>query len=360
MNKRLLSLDVFRGFTILLMLVVNNIAIDSVTPKVIMHAPWNYGIYIADFVFPWFLFCVGTSIPYSSSSFFSKNPKAYKYYLKVIYRGLMLIFFGCVISSSKIKQPVFMLDVLQLIGLSYIVGASLIRIKTNIRIVIAFIFLIFYWVLVKFVPFAGHPAGVFEESLNLIKYINDLYLRPVHLAGLLSVIPASALVIFGTAIGELFKDQNMDVKKKMFISMISGIILMGIGNIWNIHFPYNKTVWSSSYILFMAGSGSFIISILYFLIDIKGLKKWSYPFIVFGSNAIFAYIVPILFKLWVMQTVKTKDSAGHIVNLQQWIINYLIGISNESFANWTYISIYIIFWWIILWILYRKKIFIKV
>lgn len=357
---RLISLDALRGLTIFLMLLVNNVSLGENTPKTLTHAPWNGGIFLADFVFPWFLFCVGVAIPFAYSSFIKKESSYYKYVLKVISRTIILFLLGCLLNSSIIKQPVFSLGVLQLIGLAYMVGALLYPANLYIRISISVIFLFGFWAMIKFIPIPGQGPGIFLENANLLKFINETYLQKFNLSGLLSVIPAGALVLIGIVISDLLSKKNFTEKNKLILLFALGAILSSVGFVWNLDLPFNKPVWTPSYILFTAGTASIVLGFFYYLIDMKNLKTWAYPLIVFGSNAIIAYTAPVLVKMWILNEWQIFDANGNSQTLQQWFLNSLTSKYGLITGGWFYTLGYILAWWIILWWLYRKKIFLKV
>ncbi len=357
---RLLSLDALRGFTIFLMLIVNNMALDETTPRIVTHAPWNSGVYFADFVFPWFLFCVGLALPYSYTSFCKKGLPRWHFLLKAAQRTAMLVFLGCLIESSIIKRPLFSLGVLQLIGLAYFTGALLYRFKWTVRIAVAAVFLLLYGAAIQFIPVPEIGVGVFEENRNLIHYVNTTVLAPFHLKGLFSAIPTGALVLIGTVITDLLRAKTISEKKKLLIMTAAGAAMTGFSYLWNFALPFNKTVWTPSYIVLMAGSGTLVLAILYLVIDLYRIQKWAFPFYVFGSNAIFAYVVPILVKVLILMVIKIDIGTGSQVSLQQAAITGLIALLGLKLGSWSYTALYILIWWFILYFLYRKKWFIRV
>jgi len=356
---RLLSLDAMRGFTIFLMLIVNNMALDETTPRIVTHAPWNGGVYLADFVFPWFLFCVGLALPYSFASFSRKGLPWWRFILKAAQRTAMLVFLGCLIESSIVKRPVFSLGVLQIIGLAYFTGAVLYRLRWTLRITVAAVFLLSYGAAVQLIPVPGIGTGVFEENRNLIYYLNTTFLAPFHLKGLFSSIPTGALVMIGSVIAGLLRSKEMSEQKRLLIMAATGAAMTGLSLLWNLALPFNKTVWTPSYILLMAGLGTLVLELLYIIIDLQRLQKWAFPLYVFGSNAIVAYVVPILVKVLILQVVRIDTGAGS-VSLQQAAIKALIALLGLHYGSWSYTALYILIWWLILLILYRKKWFIRV
>jgi predicted acyltransferase len=360
-STRLLSLDAFRGLTIVLMLLVNNTAAEEITPPWVMHAPWNGGIYLADFVFPWFLFCVGMAIPFSMGSFMRRGEPVWRLYTKVLQRTALLVLLGCILDSSINRRIAFSLGVLQIIGLAYMVASFLYGLPLRIRCAAAGLMLVVYWAAIRFIPVPGNGSGVFLENQNFIYYINTTYLAEFHIKGLLSVIPTGALALIGTAYGDLLRRKDLLHGDKILRMVSTGALLVVISIIWNLDLPFNKTVWTPSYIIFMAGSGAIVLSLFYRLIDDLGWKKWAYPLIVFGSNAIVAYVVPILIKVWLLMTPFIAIQAtGSAISCQKWLIGSLAGHLGNWAGGWLYTFGYIALWWIILWILYKKRWFVRV
>ena len=195
---------------------------------------------------------------------------------------------------------------LQLIGLSYFVAAVLAMILPIVpRLALAAVFLLAHWYVLRHVHVPGMPTGTFEPTRNVIAYVNQHYLGPRHLAGLISVVPASALVLIGTGIGDLLRGERFGRFQRFLRVMASGAALMGLGWLWHFWLPFNKPVWTASYILFTAGFGTLILGTLYALLDVKktadNWKVWTLPLVVFGSNAIIAYMTPILVKLYILR-----------------------------------------------------------
>jgi predicted acyltransferase len=359
-GKRLTSLDAFRGLTILGMLLVNNVALNEATPSHLTHAAWASGIHFADLVFPWFLLIMGVAIPYSIASSRRKGLTMWRYRLKALGRAAALVLLGCLIDSSLARQPIFDLGVLQIIGLAYLVGALLYPLRPAWKAAAAALLLAGHWAAIRFIPIPGIGAGAFTENANLIKYLNETYLQAYHLSGLVSVIPTSAMALAGSVVGDLMRAERPAPGRKVLWMAAAGATLMLGGWLWNLDLPFNKPVWSAPYIVYTAGLGSFVLAVFYLLVDVAGWRAPAFPLVVFGSNAIVAYVAPILVKLYILQvwTLPTPDGAK--LPLQQAFQHLLILHAGQVAGGWLYTASYIVFWWLVLLYLYRKKIFVRV
>jgi predicted acyltransferase len=353
--ERLYSLDIFRGVTIVLMLLVNNMALDKFTPDQLFHAPWNGGVRVADLVYPWFLLAVGLAIPYSLASFRCRHLAAWRYDIRVLWRGVALVLLGCLIDSSTQRTPVFGLGVLQLIGFAYFFGALMYDLSVIRRLFVAALLLVGYWVLIKFVPAPGMVAGAFEEKSNLIAYLNATHLQALHLNGALAIAPTTALVLIGSVLGNLLLAKELSREWKGALLFLVGAALIGLGMAWNLSLPYNKNVWTPSYILFTGGTGTCLFSILYFLCDIAEWRAWAYALAVFGSNAILAYVAPILAKTVFLDVWRVGNVSARQAILDFWVVH-----TNRIAGGWLYVIVYIVAWWFVLWLFYRKRIFVRV
>ncbi len=357
---RLASLDAFRGLTILGMLLVNNIALDTATPAQFMHAEWGQGVRFADLVFPWFLFIVGVAIPFSAAGHRAKGLPARRYLWKAVARTISLLALGCLVDSALARQPVLGLGVLQLIGLAYLVGAVLYATPWWVRALVAGTLLVGHWGVLRFAPVAGLGTGSFSEHANGVQHLNDVYLAPLHLKGLISLAPTAALVLVGTTVGDLIRLEAAAAAKKAVWLVGGGLALVGIAWLWNLDLLYSKPLWTASYILHAAGLGSVALGVLYLVIDGMGWRRWAYPLAVLGSNAIVAYVAPILVKVWILQSWTWRMPDGSSLPLQQAYMTYLYGHAGRLAGGWLYTLSYIGFWWVVLLWMHRRKIFLRV
>lgn len=332
---RLLALDALRGLAILLMLLVNNFGLRPSTPRHLTHAGWSGGVHLADFVFPWFLFCVGVAIPYSVASFKRRRLPGWIYDVRVLRRTALLFALGLVVVSSEAQDLRFTLGVLQIIALAYAAGALLYELPLHRRLATAFVLLGAYWVMLRYFNVPGAGVGAFAEGRNIVDHLNRTYLADLGLEGLPLVIPTSALVLIGTAVGDLVRS-SLSPNRRLAALVAVGTTLVGLATVWNLSVAFNKPLWTPSYVVLAAGTGTLLLALFHLIIDLKGLRAWAFPLIVFGSNAILAYVLPIVFKSFVLRPM-------HI-----------------STAGWTHVLIFTAAWWLVLYVLYRRRWFLRV
>jgi predicted acyltransferase len=360
---RLVSLDAFRGLTIAGMLLVNNIALDARTPAQLTHAPWNGGVRFADLIFPWFLLIVGVALPFSAASANKKGAGGWRYALRVLGRVLALVFLGCLIDSSLLKRPLFDLDVLQLIGLAYGVGALLYGLPVWLRLPVAVSLLAAHAAVIQHLPVPGLGRGVFREDANAIWYLNRTYLNRRHLTGLVSVVPTAALVLLGTAMGDALRRERWKPVEKIVVLLVFSGVLTLSGWVWHFSLPYNKPVWTASYILWTAGLGGLVLTLLYALIDAHG-RKWAawaaFPLVVYGSNAIAAYVGPILIKVFILRVWTWPMPNGTRETLDQALLHTATGHYGPYRGGWVYTLGYLLVVWLALLELRRRKLFLRV
>lgn len=363
-TARLVSLDAFRGLTILCMLLVNNISLGAHTPSQLMHADWTPAVHIADLVFPWFLFIVGVAVPYSAASARRRHLPTWQFDLKALYRAAALVFLGCLIDSALAKHLVIGLGVLQVIGLAYfftvLIGGLL---SLPGRLILAAGLLVANWAIIRFAHLPGVPAGHFGPNDNIIDAINQRYLEPVHLKGLLSVIPTTALVLLGTAAGDLIRRKKIAPLGKFGLLEVCGAGMIAAGLLWSHDLPMNKPLWTAPYILYCTGWAYVGLGLMYILVDaVPG--RWgaalAFPLIVAGMNAILVYVAPILTKALILRNITLNGPGGTPINaevaLQQWCYMHWGRIT----GGWLYTVAYIGVWWLVLLFFYRRRWFLKI
>ena len=360
---RLVSLDAFRGLTIFAMLLVNNVSVGGQTPKHLMHAEWANRVHIADLVFPWFLFIVGVAIPYAAASARRRHLPVLQYDLKALGRALSLVFLGCVIDSFLFHKPVFDLGVLQIIGLAYFFTTLLGRLfNLTGRLIMAFALLVLNYGLLMHYPVPGVGPGVFTEDQNVINYFNG-FLAPYHLNGLVSVIPTTAMVLIGSAVGDLLRRKKINAFAKFGVLEVCGAGLVSAGLIASHFIAFNKPCWTASYILYGAGWACIGLGIMYLLVDTtpgKAGAKIAAPLLVFGTNAIVAYVAPILAKVAILRNLTFAGADSKPLNGEVFVQNWFYDCFGRIQGGWLYTFAYIGFWWLVLLVLYRKRWFLRV
>ena len=370
MNQRLLSLDVFRGFTVAAMILVNNPGDWNHVYAPLLHAHWN-GCTPTDLIFPFFLFIVGVSIPFALSAA-KNNPNQGKTVQKIIRRGLTLIALGLFLNLyPKFDFPNFRVPgVLQRIGLVFIICA-IIFLKTNTKtqIYLCLSFLVGYYLLMNFVPVPDFGPANLEPETNLGAWL-DRSLLGGHLwktakvwdpEGLLGTIPAAATGLLGVLTGVLLRSKQSEAEKMAWL-FLAGNVLIISGLVANEFSPINKALWSSSYVLYAGGWAMVGLAICYWLIDVQGHRRFTRPFVVFGVNAITVFflsgIIPRTLGL-----IKIPAADGTLITSQQWL--YRNGIAplfgdNLYLASLAGALTFLAIWLVILGLMYDKKIIIKV
>ncbi len=359
-QDRLVSLDAFRGFTIAGMILVNNPGTWSAVYPPLRHAEWH-GWTPTDLVFPFFLFIMGVSMNLS----FARRQDSMRagIYLKILRRALIIFALGVLLNAF----PDFDLGalriagVLQRIAVVYLVASVIVinvRIKTEAVITAAL--LVIYWLLMRYVPVPGHGAGNLSPEGNLETYLDSLllpgrlYRQTWDPEGLISTIPAIATGLLGHLTGFLLRSnlEKVRIAGWMFVLGWAGMLA---GWIWGIWFPINKNIWTSSYVLFMAGAALEFLGVCYWLIDVYAWRKWAHPAVVFGMNAILVYVLSGI----VGDLLGVVEIGGQ--TLKEWIVQHLFAWwATPMNASLLFAILYVALWWLVMDLFYRRRIFIKI
>jgi predicted acyltransferase len=374
---RLLSLDVLRGLTIAFMILVNNNGNEAQAYWPLKHAAWN-GFTPTDLVFPTFLFLVGISTVYSTAARLAQGATRQSLFLHVLRRSIILYLLGLVVNSF----PYFHLHtmrfygVLPRIAICYLVIASLYLISPGWRskAALAVAALVGYWILMRFVPVPGygvptHDIPLLDRDANLTAWLDrqifsasHLYERTRDPEGLLSTIPALATAILGLLTGVWLRTlRPLRVKAAgIATAAISGVLL---GGLWNLSFPINKKLWTSSYVLFAGGLSLLLLALCLLIVDLRekspsrsGHPRFLSPFLAFGTNAIAAYVFSELLQS-TLSSIHTRQG----INLQQLLYRSIAHVvPDQAFASLLYSIGFVALCWIPVWLLYRRSIFIKI
>jgi predicted acyltransferase len=366
---RLTSLDAFRGATIAAMILVNNPGSWSYVYAPLRHAEWH-GWTPTDLIFPFFLFIIGVAIPISFGRRRARGDTTGRLARHVVRRSLILFGLGAFMAAfpSFSDWGTFrIMGVLQRIGVVYLLasGAYLAFGRIGRGATIA-VLLLGYWALMSLVPVPGYGAGDLSPEGNLAAYLDRLILSRAHLwggrpwdpEGLLSSLPAVATVLVGTFVGEwIVSDRGATEKVRGLLA--ASAVAVAIGLIWGVAFPINKNLWTSSYVVFTAGAAGLILAGFYWLIEMRGRRAWSRPFVFYGMNAISVFVGSgLLSRALIRTTVGAGDASS---SLYSWIYARAfvpwVGPMNGSLA---FALAHVGFWLGVAWLLYRRRIFIKI
>jgi predicted acyltransferase len=373
---RLLSLDVFRGLTVAAMILVNNPGSWAHIYAPLRHAEWH-GCTPTDLIFPFFLFIVGVSISYALGS-----KKGYMSHSKLIFTALKraLILFGLGLflnlfpkvftDPMEAFQTVRIPGVLQRIAVVFFITAVIFiktSPKTQLRILIGI--LLAYWAMMTLIPVPGVGFANLEKETNLGAWLDRTLLTEAHLwrsaktwdpEGIFSTLPAIGTGIFGLLIGTWLKRKDKEESVKISWMFSIGILAVILGLIWDLCFPINKALWTSSFVLYAGGLASIGLALCYWLIDVQGYKKGTTPFVVYGINAITVFFLSGLIPR-ILTMIKVNMSDGTVLTSREWLYElfyspYFSPI-NASLAG---AVTFILIWLGILWWMYSRKIIIKV
>ena len=364
-TNRLVSLDIFRGLTIAFMIIVNTPGSWEYVYAPLRHAKWH-GCTPTDLVFPFFLFIVGVSTFYSLKKY--GNEFNTESILRIIRRMLLIFAVGLFLAIF----PKFMRDysslripgVLQRIAIAYGIGAIIcLTVRRDFLWVIVAIILLGYWGLMALFggadPYSLESNFAAKVDLSILG-ANHMYKGfgvPFDPEGLLSTIPAIATVIIGYFIGELIS-KSAEGGKTVIKLLLLGAASAGLGLLWGMFFPINKPLWTSSYVLFTAGLAMGLLALIYLIADVFKFQIWGTFFLVFGTNAIFAYS---LAGIWTktMLNIKIATSADQIT-LYSWIYrNVFAPLAGNMNGSLIFALVQVLLVWSVVLILYRKKIYIK-
>ncbi|NER10065.1 Predicted acyltransferase [Muriicola jejuensis] len=362
MKERIISVDIFRGLTIALMILVNTPGTWEYVFPPLRHADWH-GYTPTDLVFPFFLFIVGTSIVFA---YRNKEPNAATY-RKISIRTLKLIGLGLFLGAFTLSFP-FVKDfaeirfpgVLQRIGVVFFFAAVLyLNANWKALLGICVAILVGYWIWLGFVPFDG-AAPTFERAPNNWANYIDLQVFGTHMykddydpEGLLSTFPSIASSLLGIFTGLILLSKR---PKKEVLLLALGAAMVVLGYLWDLAFPINKALWSSSFVLVTAGWANIVLALIYYLTDVKGIQFGSI-FKYTGANAITVYFLSS-FITKIFYSVEVADG----MSLHGWLYekifvhSFLSGEMSSLLYGLAVVSFYLLLaWW-----MYRRKIFIKV
>ena len=377
-SQRLLSLDAFRGATIAAMILVNNPGTWSAIYPQLRHAAWN-GWTVTDWIFPFFLWIVGVAMTLSFAKRVESGGSKKKLMGHVVRRAVIIFALGMFLAGypfgllfnhhfswENIRIP----GVLQRIAICYLF-ASMIYLYTGLRGQVAWLLglLAGYWILVANVPVPGYGAGVYEPMGSLCWWVDSNVLAghtwrgaPVpgfDPEGIVSTIPAIATTLFGVLTGRWLRTDRSREEKTAWM-FVAGNVLLVIGATLDMWLPINKNLWTSSYSIFMAGFAAVCLAMFYWLIDVKGYKKWATPFVIYGMNAITVFVLAGVVGRTI-GLIKVAMPDGTELPLQAYIFQtYYLSIASPINASLLYAISFILVMFLVVWLMWWRKWFVKV
>ena len=361
MNNRLISLDAFRGFTILFMIIVNTPGSWSHVYAPLLHAEWN-GATPTDYVFPFFLFIVGVSIVLAYHKKIQEGASMEGAVKKILIRSLKIYLVGLFLWLF----PDFNFGNIRLVGvlprIAFVfLPCALLFLYTDWKfwIKLSIGILLGYWFIMVYIPIPGIGQPDLSEPLK--NWAN--YLDSVALPGrkwqetwdpecILSTFPAIVTGIAGMLAGKLIIVEK-DTFKRLAFLMLSGFSLFVLGSVVDWFFPINKHIWSSSYVLHTAGLAYMTLGLFMYVIDILGFQKWTAIGRIFGANAITAYV------LSGMLTIIFYNNFGDFPGLNRVFVDGFGPIISFKLASFLYALLYAAIIFVPVNLLYRKRVFIK-
>jgi len=362
-SVRIYSIDALRGFDmfwlmqestgfVLVLITALHLPFHDFWAKQADHSEW-LGFTFWDFIAPLFLFIVGLSMPFAISRRIAQGADKRTLFGHVLKRTIILILLGLFCNGIlSLNFPDFRYTgVLQRIALSYFF-AAVITLKSNIKgqAIWTALLLVGYWLLMALIPVPGIGHGVYTPEGNLAGYIDRLFLPGNFCCylfgdneGYLSTIPSIATVMFGVLCGHLVRS-SWSNRIKLQVLIGGGILSLGLGLLWGMVFPIITRLWTSSYTLYANGWSMLLFALFYWIIDVRGYRKWAFPFTVVGLNAITIYVVQARFDF------------VHIANM------FIDGIVTHAGAYYGKLFLgasVLLVEWLFLYFLYRQKIFLK-
>jgi predicted acyltransferase len=391
--ERLVSLDVFRGMTVAAMLLVNNPGTWSAIYPPLQHAAWH-GWTPTDLIFPFFLFIVGITTELSLRARRARGADERTILRQILRRAALIFLFGFLLSgfpfftwSSTLTDVTFLdrvvdriehwrvLGVLQRIGLAYLFGALLTwRTSLKQQFGILALLLFGYWALMTLVPVpdTGIPGRfVLDQPDQLLSaWLDRTILGTNHLwvggktwdpEGLLSTVPAVGTVMLGTFAGRWIARQERPLPDRLTGLFAVGALTMMLGLVWHWVFPINKSIWTSSYVLFTAGMSAVSLATCMWVIDVMQVRRWTFPFVVYGVNPMLAFLGSGLMAR-IIASIWTWDSGtGSRISAQGFVFNTLYASwLPPREASFAYALSFVAFWFLILWGAWKRGFVLKV
>ena len=354
-SGRLASIDALRGFD--MFWITGGGALFASTAKVwdnpvtrtvreqLRHVSWE-GVHFEDLIYPLFLFIIGVVLPFSLARRKEQGQESWRLYLHILKRSLILILLGSIPRGVLNFERWPMLGgVLEHIGVCYFFATLLVmHTKWRTRAIIVPAFLVLYWLALILIPVPGYGRGVLTEEGSLGSYIDRFFISGnVWNEGPTSVLSGVAIILWGSLAGEWLRS-NRSGNRKAAALALAGVAGLGLGYLWGFSLPMIKRVlWTSSYVTFACGWSMLLLGTFYWVIDVKGYRKWAFFFIVIGMNAITIYFLQQIVDFNEIANLLFKGIAEHAGILMPLVL--AAGVVALK--------------WLFLWFLYRHKMFFK-
>lgn len=374
---RLVALDVFRGATIIGMIVVNNPGSWATVYPPLLHAPWH-GWTPTDLVFPFFLFIVGVAVVLAYEKRMEAGASRGALLQKAFVRAAILFGLGLLMAAWPIVRlnPEFglrpelatlrIMGVLQRIALCYLVVAALVLYtRPKIQVAVGAALLFGYWAAMTLVPVPGYgagalgaPEGTLAAHIDRVVFGDHLWVganREWDPEGLLSTLPAIGTTLFGVWTGRLILAARPEPRTLVARMLVRGVGLVIAGYVWSWFFPINKPIWTSSYAVFTAGQAMCALGVCVWVFDVLRKDTWARPFVVYGVNAITVFVMS---GIVAKQLIVTRVGE---TSLQGWIFqNVFAPLASPVNASLLYALCWVTAWGVVLSLMYRRGVIIKV
>ncbi len=361
-TDRILSVDLLRGITIAGMILVNTPGTWQSGYAPLLHAPWH-GYTPTDLVFPFFLFIVGCSIAFAYQSK-APGPTVYR---KIIVRSLKLIALGIFLGAFLIHPPfvkawsdIRLPGVLQRIGLVFLLAAPLaLHLRSRHLALVVGVLLAGYWVWMGFLPLPDGSLPTFARAANNWAMYVDTHLLGSHTykpdydpEGLLSTLPSVATSLIGVLAGRYLLAAGTDKTRGL---LLGGVVLLVVGHLWDLVFPINKALWTSSFVLVTAGWALVLLAVIYYITDVRGVT-WGRVFSYAGANALILYFLSS-FTSKVLGSIRVGETSLHGYLYQTLFVHDFLP---PELSSLLYALVVVAFYLALGTWLYRRGFFVKV
>lgn len=363
--KRIISIDVLRGLTIFLMIIVNTPGSWSHVYAPLLHAKWH-GCTLTDLVFPSFLFVVGLSMSQSFRNLDTADSG--KLMKKITVRAGLIFLIGLLLNWFPFYlTPISELrifGVLQRIALSFFGAGILIVLlkKRNWLIGAAVLLLFLHWGILYF--FGGNNPYSLEHNIG--RHLDIFLVGKVHVyggfgmpfdpEGLLGTLTGMSQVLIGYLIGKYLFEHQENTNKRILHVLYLSLGLFVVAKLWNFILPINKPLWTGSYVIYTAAIVSALLLVLIEIVDKRKIVKWAWVFRVFGKNPLFSYILSGVFVKLFLQVIKWGDT-----NLYAWLYSDIFrAIFSPKLASFAFAFCFTMFVWLFAYVLHRRNIIVKV